>query len=184
MTGKATVLIRDGTPADIQGCMNLDRNYDTDYVWQVSLHYEVDERSITFKQERLPRTMTVTYPVSEDRLQLSVDRKQCFLVAVERDNHTIGGFLTMRAEIAEQVAIVQDIVVAPALRRQRIGTRLLNAAHQWASEHKLRRLLAETQTKNHPAILFLQQAGLAFCGFNDQYFLNQDIAVYFGHTLR
>jgi hypothetical protein len=42
----------------------------------------------------------------------------------------------------------------------------------------------ETQTKNYPGILFSQANGMVFCGFNDRYFSNGDIAVFFSQTLR
>jgi hypothetical protein len=65
-----------------------------------------------------------------------------------------------------------------------IGTALLRAARDWALETKLRRLIVETQTKNYPAIRFLQKRGLVFCGYNDLFYPNQDIAVFFGQMLR
>jgi hypothetical protein len=42
----------------------------------------------------------------------------------------------------------------------------------------------EIQTKNYPGIIFCQQRGFAFCGFNDRLFPNQDIAVFFSQALR
>ena len=48
----------------------------------------------------------------------------------------------------------------------------------------LRRLIVETQTKNYPAIQFLLKRGLVFCGYNDLFYPNQDIAIFFGQNLR
>jgi hypothetical protein len=36
------------------------------------------------------------------------------------------------------------------------------------------------QTKNYPAIQFARAQGFVFCGFNDHYYMNQDIALFFG----
>jgi GNAT superfamily N-acetyltransferase len=76
------------------------------------------------------------------------------------------------------------VVVSYPYRRHRIGARLLTVARQWASEHGLIQILAEIHTQNHPGIAFCQQAGLKFCGFNEQYFPNHDIAIFFGQSLR
>lgn len=80
--------------------------------------------------------------------------------------------------------MIHQIVVSSAYRRRGIASRLVNVARQWAKEHQLNRLMIETQTKNFPLINFCQNNGFAFCGFNDRYFPNQDIAVFFSTSLR
>jgi hypothetical protein len=57
-------------------------------------------------------------------------------------------------------------------------------ARKWAMEQNLVRITVETQTKNYPCIKLCQKAGLEFCGFNDQYFQNKDIALLFSQSLR
>jgi len=80
-------------------------------------------------------------------------------------------------------AWVDNLAVATAYRRQGIGTALLNKAGEWARQRGLRRLMLEIQTKNHPAICFCQKNGFAFCGFNDRYYTNQDIALFFARSI-
>ena len=41
----------------------------------------------------------------------------------------------------------------------------------------------EMQTKNFPAMQFARAQGFVFCGFNDHYYTNQDIALFFGKNL-
>jgi GNAT superfamily N-acetyltransferase len=183
MSTSFSFLIRDGLASDIPACLALDSSYETEYVWQMSIQQEGPERQVMFKLERLPREMEVTYPTSPHRLRLALPREQCFLVAVGRDEPETLGYLTMRQDPAHAIAWVQDLVVARSFRRRRIGLRLLKVARQWAAEHRLARLMIETQTKNYPGITFCQKAGFTFCGFNDQYFQNQDIAVFFGQSL-
>ena len=69
-------------------------------------------------------------------------------------------------------------------RRQGIGTALMRHARQWAREQGLQMLLAEATTKNYPALCFYQKLGFQFCGFNDHYYTNQDIALFFVQSLR
>jgi GNAT superfamily N-acetyltransferase len=93
------------------------------------------------------------------------------------------GYVNIREERAQESAWVADLAVDRGVRMQGIGTALLRAARQWALERNLRRLIVETQTKNHPAISFLQKRGLVFSGYNDLYYPNQDIALFFGQSL-
>jgi len=43
--------------------------------------------------------------------------------------------------------------------------------------------MAILQSKNHPAISFFQRHGFKFCGYNERYYRNQDIGLYFGRGL-
>jgi hypothetical protein len=40
------------------------------------------------------------------------------------------------------------------------------------------------QSKNYPAIAFCKKQGMAYCGYSDRYYANQDIALFFGLHLR
>ena len=178
-------LIRDGLETDIEACSALDHAYDTDFVWQMQIYSEESHQwDILFKQERLPRTMTESLSVDEKRLRAALPREHCFLVATRKESPEILGYLAMYNDQIHRIGQVHDLVVSRPFRRHGVGTRLVNVARQWAKEHDLTRLMLETQTKNYPAIAFCQENGLAFCGFNDRYFYNQDIAVFFSTSLR
>ncbi len=184
MSTTLSFLIRDGLESDIAACVQLEHDTETEYVWQMSLFEEVGQWQATFRTERLPRAMTVRYGVDERRLRLAAAPEQCFLVAVDRESGGVMGYLTMQSQHPHRIALIQDLVVSQPFRGRHIGTRLLNVARGWAREHELYRLTVETQTKNYPGIAFCQQAGFGFCGFNDRYFQNEDIAVFFSQSLR
>lgn len=177
-------LIRDGVEQDIAACLALDHSYQTDLVWQMSIQQTPGTWQITFKTERLPRTMDVIYPADEHRLRCALADEQCLLVVVGRDVPEILGYAAMRHDPTRHIALLQDLVIAREYRQRGIGARLLNVARRWAKERGLEQMIAEVQTKNYPGISFCQQTGFTFCGFNDQYFSNQDIAVFFGQALR
>lgn len=177
--------IRDAVAADIPHCLELDRTYETNFVWQMTVNEAGGGYGVAFRKERLPRTMEVDYPASEARMRLALKDGDCFLVATAKDDPAAYlGYLVMHRDPAHQIALVHELVVDRERRRQKVATRLLNVACRWADEHQLTQLMVETQTKNFPAITFVQGYGLAFCGYNDQYFRNQDIAVFFGQSLR
>lgn len=180
----SSFLIRDGMESDIESCLALDHSCVTESVWQMSIQQGTGQWQVLFKTERLPRSMEVYHRSDSARLRLALAENECFVVAAARDTDDILGYLTMRSDTVHHIALLQDIVVAPAYRRHQIATRLLNIARQWARENDHLRLTMETQTKNYPSIQFCQANGLNFCGFNDHYFPNGDIAVFFTQSLR
>jgi len=180
-----TYVIRDGLPADIDRCTAISHTYETDNVWQMSIRQDMSSWQISFRTEHLPRTVHATHEPAASRLRRAYDQPEnCFLVAVEKDGDSLFGYLTLRTEAAYGAAFVQDIVVEYPFRRQGIATRLLLVAERWAAEQGLRRVFFETETHNYPSILFAQQRGYHLCGFNDQAYPNNNIAVYFGKPIR
>jgi ribosomal protein S18 acetylase RimI-like enzyme len=184
MSETVSFVIRDGLESDIPACLGLDHSYETDFVWQMQRQQE-DGWRIDFKRERLPRTLEVTYLASEERLRAALPAEHCFLIATTRDDDPeVIGYLAMRSNPLYRIGAVHDIVVSHPYRRQKIATRMVRIAARWAKERQLTTLMIETQTKNYPSIRFCEAAGFAFCGFNDRYFLNRDIAVFFSQSVR
>ena len=48
----------------------------------------------------------------------------------------------------------------------------------------MRRLILEMQSKNQAYIRLAQKFGYEFCGYNDQYYLTQDVALFFGRAIK
>ena len=93
---------------------------------------------------------------------------------------SIVGLLTYRFD-GEAMEI---LTLNATIKGEGIGTALIRHARQWAREQGLQMLLAEATTKNYPALCFYQKLGFQFCGFNDHYYTNQDIALFFVQALR
>jgi GNAT superfamily N-acetyltransferase len=87
-------------------------------------------------------------------------------------------------ERPSSVAWVTDLVVTPERRRQGAASALLTALEAWALGRGLRRLILEMQSKNQPCIRLAQKFGYEFCGYNDQYYPTQDVALFFGRALK
>ena len=81
-------------------------------------------------------------------------------------------------------ALTRLTTAHPDLRRQGIGSALLLATHEWGLAHESRNLVLEIQPKNYPAIRMAQKLGFEFCGYNDRYFANRDIGLFFAKSLR
>ncbi len=94
------------------------------------------------------------------------------------------GYLGMVEERTSALIRVTDIVVSPDRRRQGVASSLLTAAQTWAMDRGSPRMILEMQSKNHPCIRLAQKFGYEFCGYNDQYYPTQDVAVFFGRALK
>jgi ribosomal-protein-alanine N-acetyltransferase len=77
-----------------------------------------------------------------------------------------------------------DLAVTRRTRRQGIGSALILAGQEWARHKRCHRMVLEMQPKNYPAICLVQKLGYDLCGYNDHYFPNRDIALFFSKALR
>jgi ribosomal protein S18 acetylase RimI-like enzyme len=162
-------------------CAQLDHSYSTDFVWQMDVRDENDQLHVRFRTVHLPRSMPVSYPRDGESLMRSWEKRDCFLVAAAGE--VILGYINMRMGTDPSKAWIHDCVVSQPFRRRHIGSALLEQALRWANLHHIHHLTIETQTKNYPGIQFARAHGFVFCGFNDHYYVNQDIALFFGTSL-
>jgi len=167
---------------DIQACAVLDHSYDTNRVWQMDAREQSDGVSVGFRSVRLPRDMRGSYPRHLEGLMACWERGDTVIVA--EDEGQVVGYLHLVLQASESAAWVRNLAVTPRLRRRGIGMTLLQTAADWLRQQNANRLLLETTTKNYPAICFAQKLGFSFCGYNDRYYANQDIALFFAKSLR
>ena len=176
------MIVRPAGLPDLNACLALDHGFVTDHVWQMAVR-EVDRGfTMTFQTVRLPRQMPVQYPRDVEQLVEDWQRAEGFLVA-EVDGE-IRGYVDLVTQRWQKLGWVTNLAVDRGHRRKGIGTALVQHARQWAWDEGLQMLSVETTTKNYPALSFYQKLGFKFCGFNDHYYTNQDIAVFLVQALR
>ncbi len=175
------IVVRQAISSDVPGLIALDHGYSTDHVWQMAFQEERRQKAVTFREVRLPRPMRVAYPRDPERLADEWTQAQALLIA-ERGEDPLG-YLRLSAGLAPGSAWVTDVVVALRFRRQGIASRLIHAACGWASERGYGRVFMEMQHKNYPAIALARKLGFRFVGFSDEYYLDQDIALFFALSL-
>ena len=174
--------IRPATADDIHALMAMDHNYASDYVWQMDLQREDSQIKISFRETKLPRSVQVMYP--RDVQSLADDWTDRAGILVATLDGTPVGYISFMQHVAPKTTWVTDLVVIRRLRRQGIGSALILAAQEWGMQHQSRRLILEMQPKNHPAISLAEKLGFELCGYNDHYFANNDIALFFSKWLR
>ena len=176
------ITVRPATQDDLPRLVAFDHSYSTDYVWQMDRREEENQINAIFRQVRLPRSVRVMYPREVESLAETWSKRRLFLVAEARGEAQ--GYLSVVDGLIPHTGWIIEFAVERRMRRQGLGTVLVTSAVHWARKAKLNRLIIETQSKNYPAICFCQKHGFTFCGYSDQYFANQDIALFFGMSLK
>ena len=174
--------IRPALSNDLSRLVAMDHSCFSDYVWQLELRREAGQVTSSFREVRLPRSVVVAYPRDPMSLAEEWVRRDGLLVAVEESLPV--GYVGMVEDRASRTARITDIVVTPERRRQGAASALLTAAQTWALERGVKRLILEMQSKNQPCIRLAQKFGYEFCGYNDQYYPTQDVALFFGRALQ
>ena len=173
--------IRPTVATDLSRLMGMDHSCSSDYVWQVDLRRESGQISVNLREVRLPRPVNVPYPRNVFALADEWQYKSAMLtVAVPEP----AGYICLNAQTAAEVVWVTDLAVAPEWRKRGVGLALLKAAENWAMERGGRILFIEMTAKNNPAIRLAQKFGFEFCGYNEHYYANHDVALFFGRTLK
>ncbi|HPH97879.1 MAG TPA: GNAT family N-acetyltransferase [Anaerolineaceae bacterium] len=174
--------IRPMIESDMPILMGLEHNYRSHYVWQMDLAVDAGQTTIVFREVRLPRPVDVDYP--RQPMAVLQEWKDAAVVLVAEHEGVPAAYIVIQEDMAPSTAWITDLVVAPSLRRQGIGSTLMLAAQSWAVQRGSRRMVLETQSKNHAGISMALKLGFEFSGYHDRYFLNQDIALFFARFLR
>lgn len=162
---------------DLTACLTLDGSYETDHVWQVTQRQD-DEQVVTqFQVIRLPRAMRVAYPGWSEALLAHQQRGDLIMVAAEANE--VRGYIDQETQPDQNIAWLHHLVVAPAWRKQGIGSALLQRGMQHARQLGLTHIMTVVQSKNYPATRFLNRHGFKFCGYNERFYRNRDIGLYF-----
>ena len=174
--------IRPANANDIPRLMALDHSCLSDYVWQLELRREAGQVTANFREVRLPRSIEVKYPRNPFVLADEWMRRDAVLAALHEG--TPIGYICTILEPASGRAWVTDLAVSPEQRRRGAASALLAATQAWALERGVQRLILEMQSKNQAYIRLSQKFGYEFCGYNDQYYLTQDVALFFGRAVK
>ena len=177
------IQIRPAAASDLPSLIKIEHGYQSQYVWQMDRAVEDGQIQVNFRQTRLPRPVRVDYSGSHPLMnEDNWSRYQAVFVASIND--TVVGYIGLSDQVVPKTLWVTDCAVREDHRRHGIGTALVLAAQEWAAENGFRKAILEMQSKNHPAIQFARKLGYEFCGYNDHYFANQDIALFFSRSLR
>jgi GNAT superfamily N-acetyltransferase len=140
------------------------------------------EWSVTFREVRLPRKQTITPTFTPEDQLAAWERCDGFWVAVERLR--VLGYLGVTLEFAHRQARIVDLAVAADQRRHGIASDLLTHAIRWLKRKEIKQVLLSCPLKAQPGHAFAQHHGFSICGFQDAYWPDQEIGVFFRKRLR
>lgn len=177
----AEILVRQAVSPDIERLACFDHCVKTNYVWQMNQTRLDEQVSTTFFETRLPREMRLSYPRSPDMLE---DRwKDYSSILVACIDKAPVGYISLNAFFLPGMIWIKDLVVDEIWRRKGVASTLYAAARDWGMSRQYSRMTLEISSKNYPAICFARKHGFDFTGFNDNYFFNNDIALFFSRLL-
>jgi ribosomal protein S18 acetylase RimI-like enzyme len=176
------IQLRPTVATDLPKLMAIDHTTASESVWQLELKRHTGQVAATFREVRLPRSIQVEYPHNKFSLADDWVRKSMMYTAI-MDADAVGYISLVERGTASAVWIT-DLVVDSKQRRRGVASALLASAQAWAETRLHRRLILEVQSKNLPAIRLAQKFGYEFCGYNDHYYLNQDVALFFAKILK
>jgi ribosomal protein S18 acetylase RimI-like enzyme len=174
--------VRLATLADMNVSLSLDHTSVTDHVWQMKVQKAAARVAISFDVVRLPRQMRAEYPRELDQLSEDWQRGEGYFVA-ELDG-SVRGYVDVIIQQWPRMACLVNLAVHREYRRRGVASTLVRQACQWARDQEISSVLAEATTKNYPALCLYEKLGFQFCGFNDHYYPNRDIALFFVLGLR
>ena len=176
------IQIRPAVASDLPRLMGLDHSITSESVWQLELRREIGQVTAMFREVRLPRSILADYPRNPFALADDwIKRSMIYTALLDQD---IVGYVSLLERGIDSAVYVTDLVVDAASRRHGVGSALLASAQDWAAGRSFRRIILEMQSKNLPAIRLSQKFGYDFCGYNDHYYLTQDVALFFAKSLK
>jgi ribosomal protein S18 acetylase RimI-like enzyme len=176
------IQLRPTVATDLPKLMALDHNTTSESVWQLELKRHTGQVATIFREVRLPRSIQIEYPHNKFSLADDWVRKSMMYTAIL--DRELAGYIGLLERGTASVVWITDLVVNAAQRRRGVASALLAATQDWAESRTHRRIILETQSKNLPAIRLAQKFGYEFCGYNDHYYLNQDVALFFAKLLK
>lgn len=172
--------IRPVSSSDETACLSLDPSFVTDHVWQMEHGAGPSEAMVHFRTVHLPRLVRLAPPWGVENA-FHHRRAEDFFILSEEDLQ-LRGYLYLRNEAAQGLAWLDHLVVAGPYRRQGRGSSLLEEGRRWARGRGLRAMTMPVQSRNYPAIRFVQKLGFRYSGYHDHYF-PKDVAIFFQSEL-
>ncbi len=175
--------IRPLIASDIAILTGINLSYTSTHVWQMERISEEGIAGAHFREVRLPREARVEYPRPASQIFEEPQNPGQLILAAVIAGRPIG-YVHISTLVAPRTAWVKDWAVQDVFRRKGVGAALLLASLEWSLEENCRRIVVEMQSKNYPAIKLVRKLGFEYAGYHDQYYFNQDIAVFFARSLR
>ena len=178
----AEVKVRTAVSPDFLLLSAFNHTVKTEMIWQMDRIAENGFETSNFREIRLPRPIQVDYPYSVDNL---LDRSKTMAVVLLACMDEVPvGYIGLSTLQAGSTSWIRDLAVHERWQRRGFASVLLKAAHDWSIERDIHRITLEMSSKNYPAICLARKLGFEFGGYNEYYYPNNDIALFFTRFFR
>lgn len=178
----AEIQVRAAVSPDFSILTAFDHSIRTERVWQLDHYGENGNESVNFREIRLPRPIRVEYPYPSGSLLERSKLLSIVLLACMEDVPI--GYIGITTNQAVSNTWIKELVVHERWRRRGFASALIKASHDWSLERGIQRISLEMSSKNFPAIALARKLSFEFCGYDEYYYPNNDIALFFVKFLR
>lgn len=160
----------------------MDLSFESDYVWKTQMLEGLDSFESSFQRIRLPKTIHVSFQAySPSNLEYMISQRE--ILSVRYEEHVIG-YIRLEQDEAVNRLILKTGGIMPEYRNKGVGSVLLERVTEIARHNSIRSLVAMVQAKNDPAIRFLLARGFVFSGYQEFFFRNMEIGLFFSKNVR
>ena len=160
----------------------MDLSFESDYVWKTQMLEGLDSFESSFQRIRLPKTIRVSFQAySTANMETLIQRRE--ILAVRYEGNVIGYARLEQDETVNRL-VVKSGGIMPEYRNKGVGSVLLDRICEIAHYNRIRSLVCMVQAKNDPAIRFLMARGFVFCGYQEFFFRNMEIGLFFSKNIR
>ena len=160
----------------------IDLSFESDYVWKTQMLEGLDSFESSFQRIRLPKTIRVSYQAySAANMENLIRQRQILSVRYEEN---VIGYVRLEQDETVNRLVIKTGGVMPEYRNKGVGTVLLDQICDIARHNRIRSLVCMVQAKNDPTIRFLLARGFVFCGYQEFFFRNMEIGLFFSKNIR
>ena len=160
----------------------MDLSFESDHVWKTQMLEGMDSFESSFQRIQLPKPIKVSFQAYSP-VNLETLIRQRMILSVRYEDKVIGYARLEQDETVNRL-IVKTGGVMPEYRNKGVGTVLLERICEIARHNRIRSLVCMVQAKNDPTIHFLLARGFVFCGYQEFFFRNMEIGLFFSKNIR
>jgi ribosomal protein S18 acetylase RimI-like enzyme len=178
----AEIEIGAATLDELTQIAQMDLSFESDHVWKTQMLEGMDSFESSFQRIQLPKPIRVSFQAYSS-VNLETLIRQRVILSIRYDEKVIG-YVRLEQDETVNRLIIKTGGVMPEYRNKGVGTVLLERICEIARQNKIRSLVCMVQAKNDPTIHFLLARGFVFCGYQEFFFRNMEIGLFFSKNIR
>lgn len=160
----------------------MDLSFESNYVWKTQMLEGLDSFESSFQRIRLPKIIRVSFQAYSTAILEPLIRQKQILAA--RYEEQVIGYVRLEQDETANRLMLKTGGVTPEYRNKGVGSVILDRVCEIARSNNIRSLVCMIQAKNDPAIHFLMARGFVFCGYQEFFFRNMEIGLFFSKNIR